>query len=116
MTGSRQETVFAREGEKAGMETDQIAIVLGDGTRLSAKAVVSNADIKRTYLELVYAQMATVSKTAVFSYDATGRLTFVGAVANRGSKLPCWSLVSKDGRRLYTSNAGNGTVTVFEAA
>src|SRR3989442_3845687 len=33
MAGSRQETVFAGEGEKAGMETHQVAIVLGDGSR-----------------------------------------------------------------------------------
>ena len=33
MTGSRQETVFAGKGEKAGLETLQIAIVLGDGSR-----------------------------------------------------------------------------------
>src|ERR1700751_2652540 len=29
MAGSRQETVFAREGQKARMETDQVAIMLG---------------------------------------------------------------------------------------
>jgi hypothetical protein len=33
MAGSRQETVFAREGQKAGVETDQVAIVLGNGSR-----------------------------------------------------------------------------------
>lgn len=33
MTGARQETVLAREGEKARMEPHQIAIVLGDGRR-----------------------------------------------------------------------------------
>ena len=31
-------------------------IVLGDGTRISAKAVVTNADMKRTFLELVEAR------------------------------------------------------------
>src|SRR5215475_7262260 len=30
MTGSWQETVLAREGEKAGLETYQVAVVLGD--------------------------------------------------------------------------------------
>ena len=33
MTGSRQETVLACEGEKAGLETHQVAIVLGNGRR-----------------------------------------------------------------------------------
>ena len=33
-----------------------VGIVLGDGTRISAKAVVTNADMKRTFLELVEAR------------------------------------------------------------
>ena len=31
VTGARNETVFAREGEKARIEADQVAIVFGDG-------------------------------------------------------------------------------------
>ena len=32
VTGTRNETAFASEGEKAGIETDEIAIVFGDGS------------------------------------------------------------------------------------
>jgi DNA-binding beta-propeller fold protein YncE len=34
-------------------------------------------------------------------------------VHNSGAKLPCWTVVSPDGRFLYTANAGNGTVSAF---
>jgi hypothetical protein len=63
---------------------------------------------------ILYAQMATVSKVAVYSYDAFGRLTFIRSAPNQGSVLPCWTLVSKDGRRMYTANAGNNTLSVFD--
>ena len=63
---------------------------------------------------ILYAQMATVGKLAVYSYDEQGRLTFLRAVDNVGSELPCWTLISSDGRRLYTANAGNNTLSVFD--
>jgi DNA-binding beta-propeller fold protein YncE len=63
---------------------------------------------------LLYGNQASTAQLLVYTYDATGRLTFVRAVANDGSKLPCWTVVTPDGRRLYTANAGNGTVSAFE--
>jgi hypothetical protein len=63
---------------------------------------------------LLYAEMATVSKLAVFRYDDNARLTFVRAVDNPGSDLPCWTLVNKAGTRVYTDNAGNNTMSVFD--
>src|SRR5580698_4342405 len=33
MTSPGKETIFAREGQKAGMETHQVAVMLGDGSR-----------------------------------------------------------------------------------
>jgi hypothetical protein len=43
-----------------------------------------------------------------------GRLTFVRAVPDPGAYLPCWSLLNAAGTRLYTDNAGNNTMTVFD--
>ena len=63
---------------------------------------------------LLYGNQAATAKLLVYSYDATGKLTFVRAVANDGSKLPCWTVVTPDGRRLFTANAGNGTVSAFD--
>jgi DNA-binding beta-propeller fold protein YncE len=63
---------------------------------------------------LVYTNQAATNKLLVYSYDARGRLTFVNAVHNTHADLPCWSAITPDGRRLFTANAGNGTVTAFD--
>jgi 6-phosphogluconolactonase (cycloisomerase 2 family) len=63
---------------------------------------------------LVYISMPTVPSLAVYSYDPTGRLTFVRSVPNSGAYLPCWNVVTADGRWLYTSNADTDNVTVFD--
>jgi 6-phosphogluconolactonase (cycloisomerase 2 family) len=64
--------------------------------------------------KIVYIGMATVNKIAVYSYDDTGRLAFVRAVNAPGAMLPCWTLVNRGGTRLYTANAGNQTMSVFD--
>jgi hypothetical protein len=63
---------------------------------------------------LIYTNLPGRAKLLVYSYDGTGRLTFVGAADNDGAKLPCWTAVTPDGRRLYTANAGNGTVSAYD--
>jgi 6-phosphogluconolactonase (cycloisomerase 2 family) len=65
---------------------------------------------------LLYANQAATEQLLVYSYDLTGRLTFVHAVHNSGAKLPCWTIISPDARFLYTANAGNGTVSAFSLA
>ena len=55
-----------------------------------------------------------LSKFLVYSFDESGALTFLKAVDNPGSKLPCWTVITPDGRRVYTANAGNGTVSAFD--
>lgn len=65
---------------------------------------------------LFYANQAATEQLLVYSYDAHARLTFVRAVHNKRAKLPCWTIVSPDHRFLYTANAGNGTVSVFDIA
>jgi DNA-binding beta-propeller fold protein YncE len=63
---------------------------------------------------LIYTNLPARAKLLVYSYDGTGRLTFIRAVDNDGAKLPCWTAVTPDGRRLYTANAGNGTVSAYD--
>ena len=62
---------------------------------------------------LLYANQAATEQLLVYRYDLEGKLSFVHAVHNSGAKLPCWTVVSPDGRFLYTANAGNGTVSAF---
>ena len=65
-------------------------------------------------LRLLYANQAATAQLLVYRYGLDGRLTFVKAVHNSGAKLPCWTVVSPNGRYLYTANAGNGTVSAFD--
>jgi hypothetical protein len=64
--------------------------------------------------KIMYAQMATINKMAIYTYDDSGKLTFVKVVPNTGGELPCWTLVNKAGTRVYTDNAGNNTMTVYD--
>jgi 6-phosphogluconolactonase (cycloisomerase 2 family) len=63
---------------------------------------------------LVYISMPTVPSLAVYSYDPTGKLTYIRSVPNAGAYLPCWNVVTQDGRWLYTANADTNNVTVFD--
>jgi 6-phosphogluconolactonase (cycloisomerase 2 family) len=63
--------------------------------------------------QLLYADQAATAQLLVYSYDLSGGLHFVHATHNSGAVLPCWTVVSPDGRFLFTANAGNGTVSAF---
>ena len=65
---------------------------------------------------LVYSNQAATEQLLVYRFGADGRLSFVRAVHNSDAKLPCWTVVTPDGRFLYTANAGNGSVSAFDLA
>ena len=65
-------------------------------------------------LPLVYANQSATRQLVVYRFGPSGGLTFVRAVRNTHSRLPCWTVVSADGKRLFTANAGNGSVTSFD--
>jgi len=67
-------------------------------------------------LPIVYIGMATVDKIAVYTYNNKGALTFVRAVNATGADLPCWTHMNAAGTRLYTANAGNDTMSVFNTS
>jgi 6-phosphogluconolactonase (cycloisomerase 2 family) len=62
---------------------------------------------------LIYANQSSTRQLLVYRFDPSGRLTFLRSVRNTHSRLPCWTVVSADGERLFTANAGNGSVTSF---
>jgi 6-phosphogluconolactonase (cycloisomerase 2 family) len=65
-------------------------------------------------LKLLYAQLANVSRTIVYRWDDRARLTFVRALSNPHSFLPCWTHVNAQGTRMYSGNAGSNNLTVFD--
>jgi 6-phosphogluconolactonase (cycloisomerase 2 family) len=67
-------------------------------------------------LKILYAQLANLSETIVYRWDDRARLTFVRALANPHSFLPCWTHVNAQGTRMYSGNAGSDNVSVFDIA
>jgi DNA-binding beta-propeller fold protein YncE len=66
--------------------------------------------------KILYAQLANLSETIVYRWDDQARLTFVRALSNPHSFLPCWTHVNALGTRMYTGNAGSDNLSVFDIA
>ena len=66
--------------------------------------------------KILYAQLANLSETIVYRWDDQARLTFVRALANPHSFLPCWTHVNALGTRMYSGNAGSDNLSVFDIA
>lgn len=67
-------------------------------------------------LKILYAQLANLSETIVYRWNDQARLTFVRALPNPHSFLPCWTHVNASGTRMYSGNAGSDNLTVFDIA
>lgn len=66
-------------------------------------------------LNIVYTGFASSAQVGVFTYDETGRTSYVGPAADTGA-APCWCVVSADGRVLYVANTATDSVSVFSLA
>ncbi|MEO5742351.1 MAG: beta-propeller fold lactonase family protein [Vicinamibacterales bacterium] len=64
---------------------------------------------------VVYVGFVTVNKLAVYTYDPRGRLAFVRTVPNSGQAI-CWLRTNDDGTRLYTSNTGDNSISVYDTS
>jgi 6-phosphogluconolactonase (cycloisomerase 2 family) len=67
-------------------------------------------------LKILYAHVANLDETIVYRWSDDARLTFVRAIPNPNSFLPCWTHVNKAGTRMYSGNAGSDNLTVFDIA
>src|SRR5262249_19877452 len=66
-------------------------------------------------LTIIYAGLTAANQIGVFTYDETGKLSFLGAAPDQGLAA-CWVAVSADGRSLYEASTGSNTVGVFSLA
>lgn len=66
-------------------------------------------------LNIIYTGFASSSQVGVFTYDETGRTSYVGPTPDRGA-APCWCVVSPDGRYLYVANTLTDSVGVYSLA
>lgn len=64
-------------------------------------------------LQILYVDLTFISEVAVYRYDEKGRLSFVTAVADSGA-APCWAIVNHTGTRLYATNTGDNSISVFD--
>jgi 6-phosphogluconolactonase (cycloisomerase 2 family) len=62
---------------------------------------------------ILYVGHVTSARLGVYTYDNMGRLTFVRGVPNSGLGI-CWVLANRAGTRLYTTNTGDDTVSVYD--
>jgi 6-phosphogluconolactonase (cycloisomerase 2 family) len=62
--------------------------------------------------KILYVGLVTISQVAAYRYSGSGALRFVTAVPS--GKGPCWVLTNKEGTRLYSSNTGDPSISVFD--
>jgi 6-phosphogluconolactonase (cycloisomerase 2 family) len=62
---------------------------------------------------LLYVGFVTINRVGVYRYDASGTLRFLRTVPDSG-KAVCWLLVNKAGTRLYASNTGDLSISVYD--
>jgi 6-phosphogluconolactonase (cycloisomerase 2 family) len=98
---------LAPGGNVAGQNPDSTA----------APPALLGADVN-PHRHIVYAGLTGLAEVAVFTYDETGRLSFVGATAPNGDggAGPCWVAVSPDGKFLYTGDTGSDSVGAYSLA
>jgi 6-phosphogluconolactonase (cycloisomerase 2 family) len=62
--------------------------------------------------DIIYAGLTGASQIGVFTFDRAGNLSLVDTVSVQG-KGPCWTLVSPNGKYLYSVDTGTNSVGVF---
>jgi 6-phosphogluconolactonase (cycloisomerase 2 family) len=62
---------------------------------------------------LLYVGFVTINRVAIYSYRKSGALDFLRTVPDSGHGV-CWLLVNKAGTRLYASNTGDPSVSVYD--
>jgi 6-phosphogluconolactonase (cycloisomerase 2 family) len=62
---------------------------------------------------ILYVDFVTINRVGIYRYTKGGQLTFLRTVPDSGTAA-CWALVNKAGTRLYASNTGDASISVFD--
>jgi DNA-binding beta-propeller fold protein YncE len=62
---------------------------------------------------ILYAGLTSSNRMAVYTFDSTGHLSFIGSVANSGKAI-CWIRSNATGTRIYTANTGDNSISVYD--
>jgi 6-phosphogluconolactonase (cycloisomerase 2 family) len=63
--------------------------------------------------KILYVGFVTINRVGVYRYDSRGHLKFLLTVPDSGAAV-CWLTVNKAATRLYASNTGDSSVSVFD--
>ena len=63
---------------------------------------------------VLYTGFPNLHSIGVYTYAPNGALSFASQARDPDAVLPCWSVVSRDGRRLYFANAGSDNLSVWD--
>jgi len=63
---------------------------------------------------VLYTGFPNLQSIGVYTYAPNGALSFASHTRDPDAVLPCWSVVSRDGRRLYFANAGSDNLSVWD--
>lgn len=63
---------------------------------------------------ILYAGLTSMNRLAVYTFDSTGHLTLIRTVPNSGKAI-CWIRSNTAGTRLYTSNTGDSSISVYDS-
>jgi 6-phosphogluconolactonase (cycloisomerase 2 family) len=61
----------------------------------------------------VYVGFVTINRIGIYGYSSDGGLNFINSVPNSGQAV-CWLLLNKSATRLYTSNTGDQSISVYD--
>lgn len=64
---------------------------------------------------ILYVGLVNVNMVGVYQFNNTGHLQFVTTVADSGSGV-CWIRTNDEGTRLYASNTGDRSISVFDTS
>jgi 6-phosphogluconolactonase (cycloisomerase 2 family) len=64
-------------------------------------------------LPILYVDITPINEVAVYRYNEKGVLSFVRTVSDSGA-APCWAVVNHTGTRLYATNTGDNSVSVYD--
>jgi hypothetical protein len=65
---------------------------------------------------IVYYLATAANRVAIYRYNASGQMTFIGQEDNTGSFAACWVVLTSDGRYMYTGNTVSQDVSMFRVS
>ncbi len=65
--------------------------------------------------QVLYVGFATTEQLGVYKWDQVGRLSFLRTATNSGKAI-CWLRLDKQGRWLYTVNAADSSISVYNTS